>query len=107
MAAVAHVPGDLRGGMDRAVHWPSHRRQTPFVLQGRAVPAHRPVVAARPSVPEARHLVLAVGIGLAIGTVSSGRTMKRARPRLADLLLNQAYHPRMLNPLDLYDVRGL
>src|SRR5688572_8982658 len=77
MAAVAHLSGDLRGGLDRSVHRPCHRGQAALVLQGRAVPAHRATVVAGPSVPAARHRLL------------------------------EAYHHAMLNSLDLYDVRGL
>ena len=45
VAAVAHLAGDFRGRLDRAVHRPPHRREAAVVLQGRAVPVDRAVVA--------------------------------------------------------------
>ena len=70
---------DLRRRLDRAVHRPLHRRQAPLVLQGRAVPADRPDCGCS-------------------GTCTGGSASRTER---------SGYHRAMLNPLDLYDVRGL
>ena len=62
LAAVVHLPGDLRRGVDRSIHRPLHRGHPPLVLQGRAVPVDWPDLAGVARLSTPRPLLLGQGV---------------------------------------------